>query len=149
MIIRIIIFTIIMNDNYIIIIIIIRRAMGPGRVRPPANVPPNLPSSKQWRAAACTHSPWPLRSGPKCPPDEWTHSPWPLRRGLKTSIRSFKTRSQPSLDAKERFCKNACFPIDIQGFSRVGWPSCAVNIPFFRSEAATASHLDSKIQRNP
>ena len=34
-------------------------------------------------------------------------------------------------------------------FLRVGWPSCSVKIPFFRSEAATASHLDSKIQSDP
>ena len=81
--------------------------------------------------------------------EAWSFSPWPRRSGPKTSRRGFKTRSQPSLDAKERFSKNACFPKEIQGFLRVGWPSCAVDIPFFRSEAATASHLDSKIQRNP
>ena len=60
-------------------------------------------------------------------------------------------------DAQKRFqdtiptifgCKRAVFQKCLFSygnprFLRVGWPSCAVNIPFFRSEAATASHLDS------
>ena len=59
--------------------------------------------------------------------------------GPQMSTRGLKTRSQPSLDAKERFCKNACFP---QGKQRVFEGRVAKNIPLFRSEAATASHLD-------
>ena len=59
--------------------------------------------------------------------------------GPQTSTRGLKTRSQPSLDAKERFCKNACFPSGKQRFFE---GRGAKHIPLFRSEAATASHQD-------
>ena len=36
--------------------------------------------------------------------------PQAFSSGPQTSTRGLKTRPQPSLDAKKRFCKNACFP---------------------------------------
>ena len=55
--------------------------------------------------------------------------PLAFSSGPQTSTRGLKTRSQPSLDAKERFCKNACFPQENKRFLRVGWPSCGVFFP--------------------
>ena len=55
--------------------------------------------------------------------------PLAFSSGPQTSTRGLKTRSQPSLDAKERFCKNACFPSENKRFLRVGWPSCGVFFP--------------------
>ena len=81
-------------------------------------------------------------------------SPKPLRSGPKTSTRGLKRRSQPSLDAKERFCKNACFPSGNQGFLRVGWPPFVALRPPLRAiwtgvrsrypwETPPRRHLDS------
>jgi hypothetical protein len=49
------------------------------------------------------------------------------------------------LDAKNRFPKKLVFFLESKVFSF----RLPVNIHIFRSEAATASHLDSKIQSDP
>ena len=81
------------------------------------------------------------------PPDEWTHSPWLFRSGPKTSKRGFKRRSQPSLDAKEQFCKNTClmycWKIDIFEGRVAKLPK--EHPPFCRPQAATASHRDGRM----
>ena len=73
---------------------------------------------------ACSFSPWPRRGGPKT-----------SRRGTPTIFGCKRTVFQKSLFSLR---KSKVFSLGIP-----------VKIPLFRSEAATASHLDSKIQSDP
>ena len=72
--------------------------------------------------------------------------PLALSSGPQTSTRGLKTRSQPSLDAKERFCKNACFPEENKGFLRVGWPRTS---PFFALRPPPRAIWTGISSRNP